>query len=101
MTTRFVNGTMKKTMQRLWSIAAVLLMTARPVSAELEIVITEGMDDARPVAIAPFIWNGTTVAPPQELAEIIARDLERSGRFKPMAVADMPERPTSAAMVNL
>lgn len=69
--------------------------------AELEIIITGGMDDARPVAIAPFVWSGTTVAPPHDMAEIIARDLERSGRFKPMSLSDMPERPTSSATVNL
>ena len=79
-----------------WSMA---MMT--PAQAALEIVITEGMDDARPVAIVPFQWNGSTVAPPQDMADIIARDLERSGRFRPMAVADMPERPFVAGQVNL
>jgi len=87
---------------RWWKLLVVLSgVVVVPAHAELEIVITEGMNDARPVAIAPFIWNGATVAPPQDMAEIIARDLERSGRFRPMAVADMPEQPINAATVNL
>ncbi|QGX41087.1 Tol-Pal system beta propeller repeat protein TolB [Permianibacter aggregans] len=69
--------------------------------ADLEIVITEGLDDARPVAVVPFAWQGSTAEPPQDIGNIIARDLERSGRFRPLSLMNLPERPTRAGDVNL
>ena len=70
-------------------------------SADLEIVITEGMDDARPIAVIPFAFQGSSVAPPQDIGDIIARDLERSGKFRALSLMNLPERPTRAADVNL
>jgi TolB protein len=58
--------------------------------AALEIVITEGVDGARPIAIVPFKYEGNGVLPMQP-ADVIAADLMRSGKFKPISVADMPE----------
>jgi len=52
--------------------------------AEIEIVITEGMDNARPVAVLPFSWQGTDSKASQDAAAVIASDLRRSGRFNPM-----------------
>lgn len=91
---------MMKTM-RVWLGLLMLACIGRATAGELEIVITEGMDDARPVAVVPFLWQGTTAEPPQDIANIIARDLERSGRFKPLAVSQMPERPTQSGAVNV
>ncbi|MFC3034053.1 Tol-Pal system beta propeller repeat protein TolB [Pseudoalteromonas fenneropenaei] len=67
--------------------------------AALEIVITEGIDGARPIAIVPFKYEGVGTLPMQP-SDIIAADLMRSGKFKPIAVADMPELPTSDENVN-
>lgn len=74
-------------------------------NAALEIVITEGVDGARPIAIVPFKYNG--VGPvPQKLSDVIAADLMRSGKFKPIDVAQMPQQPNKdgdidyAAWVN-
>jgi len=67
--------------------------------ASLEIVITEGIDSARPVAILPFTFKGATL-PSQRLDEVIAADLMRSGKFSPLASIKMPQRPQSAAQID-
>jgi TolB protein len=76
-----------------------LIVVQWQAQAALEIVITEGIDGARPIAIVPFKYEGNGVLPMQP-ADVIAADLMRSGKFKPIAVRDMPEQPTSNGAVN-
>ena len=68
-------------------------------SAALEIVITEGIDTARPVAIVPFKWLGPGTAP-DNITQVVAADLRRSGRFSPVPVFSMPQTPSSAGEVE-
>lgn len=75
-----------------------VLLTAKA-HASLEIVITEGIDSARPVAILPFTFKGATL-PSQRLDEVIAADLMRSGKFSPLASIKFPQRPPSAAQID-
>lgn len=79
-----------------WLMAFVLSAQAK---ASLEIVITEGIDSARPIAILPFTFVGATL-PSQRLDEIIAADLMRSGKFSPLASIKMPQRPPSSAQID-
>ena len=62
---------------------------------EVRIVIDEGVDGARPIAVVPFAG-----AAPENIAEIIAADLRNSGKFNPLPESRMPQKPTSAAEVN-
>ena len=74
-------------------------LIALSANAALDIVITEGVDTARPVAIVPFKWLGAGPVP-SSLTAVVAADLRRSGRFSPVAVFSMPQTPSSAATVN-
>ena len=62
--------------------------------AELDIVITEGIK-RRPIAVVPFGWEGRSGNMPLDVAQVISKDLTRSGRFAPIAEDDMLQKPTS------
>lgn len=74
-------------------LALFTLLTCTSARAELVIEITRGADDATPIAIVPF--GGAVAEGNDNTADIIRADLERSGRFKPMAFDKLPARPTS------
>lgn len=68
---------------------------------DIDIIIEEGMSMARPVAVVPFNFSGTSARPPHDFSAIIANDLRRSGRFNPMAYNEMPELPTDYRQVEI
>ena len=87
---------MRKT--RLWSgLLAILLVISLPARA-LDIEITQGIEGALPIAIVPFAHTGE--APPHNVGDVVAADLARSGRFKPLPVADMLARPSTGEQVD-
>jgi TolB protein len=64
-------------------------------AAGLTIEITEGAEGALPVAVVPFAGSS-----PEDIAAIVASDLKRSGRFKPLPTSDMLARPHTKAEVD-
>ena len=68
--------------------------------AVLTIEITQGQDAGAPIAVVPFSWTGKGT-PPESLHDIIAADLQRSGFFSPLPVADMLTQPDSAQKVDM
>ncbi len=79
----------------------LLIIFSSYAKAEIEIVITDGMDNARPVAILPFSWQGIEPQASQDVAAVISSDLRRSGRFNPMARYEQVQQVDSYEEVNV
>lgn len=86
-----------KTIVKYLLIAGVSIV--QPAMAAIDIVITEGVNSARPIAVVPFKWLGTGPKP-QELASVISNDLRFSGRFNPSGVFSMPSQPSNDSEIN-
>lgn len=71
-----------------------------PAHATLTIEITRGTEAALPIAIVPFGFSGGGAPPQEDLAAIVSADLHRTGRFAPIAPADMPSRPSELSQVD-
>ncbi len=73
-------------------LAACLLLLSWQAQAKLVIEITSGTEGALPIAVVPFGWvSGGGAA--TDIAEVIAADLARSGRFAPLEQTRMPAEP--------
>ncbi|WP_188151953.1 Tol-Pal system beta propeller repeat protein TolB [Teredinibacter waterburyi] len=64
----------------------LLTLLAMQTRAELMIEITQGVDNPTPIAVVPF---GGTLSLAENIGEIVAADLQRSGLFRPIPPADM------------
>lgn len=88
-------------MLKRWKIGILvgLLAATTAARAELTIVITKGNDQAIPIAVVPFAWNGLGPMP-FDVAQIAGADLARSGRFKPMERQDMVSVPSRGDQIQ-
>ena len=75
------------------------LCAAGPAFAQLRLTITSGVTDPIPIAVVPFA-RAVPADGGLDVAQVIQRDLESSGRFKAMARTDMVFTPTTAAEVD-
>ncbi len=66
-----------------WQLAlfALLLLPCQPALAVLVIEITRGHDRPVPIAVVPFSRKGAAI-PAEDVAQVVAADLARSGRFQ-------------------
>jgi len=82
-------------------ISLLLIFLALPLwGGSLDITITGGAEGATPIAVVPFAWSGSGQPPGFNIGEIVAADLERSGRFRLLAQQDMLARPSQASQVE-
>ncbi len=80
-------------------LGSVLLCMCTAARAELNIEITRGVTDPLPVAVVPFA-RSVPADGGLDVAAVVQRDLESSGRFRGVDRAAMPARPTKAADVD-
>ncbi len=73
-----------------WTVAAIFQLA----QAVIEIEITQGGENAIPIAIVPFGWNGVGQVP-EDVAAIVDADLQRSGNFSPLNREDLVASPVS------
>jgi TolB protein len=85
--------------KKLLAVVLLLAAFASSVEAQLVVEITEGIK-RRPIAVVPFAWEGNTPEMPTDVAEVIAADLERSGRFRTIPEEDMLQKPTSGTEMD-
>ena len=67
---------------------------------DITVEITKGGVARTPVAVVPFGWEGQSADMPLDIAEVIAADLQRSGRFAPIAEENMLQKPTTGAELD-
>ncbi|MEN8168764.1 MAG: Tol-Pal system beta propeller repeat protein TolB [Pseudomonadota bacterium] len=81
------------------SMATLLLLCSWQAQARLVIEITQGTEGALPIAVVPFGWLGGADSR-TDVADIVAADLARSGRFAPLDKGQMPQQPHSGKEIN-
>lgn len=75
------------------------LLAVLPARAELVIEISRGAERPMPVAIVPLGWQGGGAAP-MDVSAIVSKDLASTGRFDPLGVNEMVQKPTGGAEVD-
>ncbi|AIA76152.1 Tol-Pal system protein TolB [Halomonas sp. XH26] len=81
-----------QTISKVW-LFCVLLFVSSYANANLTIEITRGSDQALPIGIVPFAGGDNM---PEDVAQIIQDNLERSGFFAPLERSAMFDRPSQA-----
>ncbi len=80
---------MKSILNAFW--LSIIFVWPLSAAADLTIEITQGMEGAVPIAIVPF--GGQDAAVPEDVSQIVADDLRRSGRFAPVPERNLIARP--------
>lgn len=91
-------GLFKSLMLTASVVGALGLMLPSQAQARLTIEINESYENALPIAIVPFAFNGAVM--PENIAQIVRDDLRRSGKFKPLATETLPAKPSLAEEVD-
>ncbi|BBP43742.1 Tol-Pal system beta propeller repeat protein TolB [Thiosulfativibrio zosterae] len=68
--------------------------------ADLTIEIDQSDENALPIAMVPLAWQGAASTAPVDLASVMAANFHRTGKFRPIDEADMPQLPHSLEEVR-
>lgn len=92
------------TQSRKWFFLAALSLAIFPFNsayAALNLILTQGVNGAIPIAIAPFGGQEKLAEnAPNNIAAVVSEDLKDSGRFAPLAANKMPADPHHLAKIN-
>jgi len=91
---------MRDLLVRWLAVSALLGSMAAPAYAQLEFEITDFVGKRTPVAVVPFGWEGEGAEAPFDIDGVIAADLNRSGRFRPIPDGDMLQKPTASVDID-
>ena len=91
---------MRDLLVRWLAVSALLGSMAAPAYAQLEFEITDFVGKRTPVAVVPFGWEGEGAEAPFDIDGVIAADLNRSGRFRPIPDGDMLQQPTASVDID-
>lgn len=80
-------------------LSSFLLLVSLSGHAEVKILITDGVNNAKPIAVLPFTWLGVE-SQPQDIGAIISADLRNSGKFNPISRDKLPEIPQQLSQVH-
>lgn len=81
--------------------AFILTAISAPSYAALNLILTQGISGAMPIAVIPFEGQETRdLDAADNIAAIINHDLQYSGRFTPLANAKMPALPHRSSEIN-
>ena len=84
-----------------WLLACALsICVAGAAHAQLEFEITDFVGKRTPIAVVPFGWEGEAPEAPYDIDGVIAADLNRSGRFRPIPDEDMLQKPTASVEID-
>ncbi len=79
-------------------LALIFLLFSSNALAELNIQITQGVDNPIQIAVVPFAWEGTGVLS-EDIAQVVANDLQQVGEFLPLSRANMLSVPKQESEV--
>lgn len=80
-------------------VLVINLACISPSQARLNIDVTLWLNNATPIAIVPFGYEGAGNKP-EQMTKVISGDLRRSGHFSPMPVKNMVETPHEGNQVK-
>ncbi len=78
--------------------AVLLVCYSQLALAELNIQITQGVDNPIPIAVIPFAWDGSG-ALSEDIAEVVGNDLQQVGEFLPLSRSNMLSLPRQESEV--
>lgn len=75
-----------------------LIFSKMAMAAELNIEITQGVDNPIPIAVVPFSWEGAS-ALSEDIGAVVSADLQQVGEFRALPPANMLSMPDEASKV--